>query len=545
MMSKVAKLRKSRANWKQKAVDRGSTIRYQRKELRRLKRERDQYKQQARQASVLNATHHMVPVPSKVDVVRFSLQLFLVVHLSFRAISRVLTLLAEPLGLKKAPCPQTVSNWVTRLSLVRISSCAEPSAQRALAQRHGAGAIWLLDTSIALGDGKILAVLAVNLHHYLMFCQAPELTQVTCLAVCVASSWTGDRIADVLANLITVTGCPAAYLKDGGSDLSRAVRLLGERELDSPCISDISHMSANLLKHAYQEHPQFSTFVSACGAVSTALKHTIFACLTPPKVAFKSRFMNLHRLVTWAHRLLQHTPSDHASHDTVVTRLQAKLGELPECRPFIARFLRDAQVLLACQKLLKTTGLSPASYAACQPLLHTMPAESPVRRGFQEWADQQLHVCRTLGLEQIGLPVTTDSIESLFGIAKQHGVGAIKDANRIALRLPALTGELTAEDVQQVLRVRVKDQHDITGPLSSLVRQRQEILPNPGRLEDLSHQPDTPANLVLLPGSKNRINTTLIPYISASCSQATGPPTDASDACHEPLQLFSDSRRMM
>ncbi len=88
----------------------------------------------------------------------------------------------------------------------------------------------------------------------------------------------------------------------------------------------------------------------------------------------------------------------------------------------------------------------------------------------------------------MGLPVTSDTIESLFGIAKQHGVGTIKDANRIALRLPALAGELTADDVQQVLRIRVNDQQDVLGKLPSLVRQRQEILPHPGHLDALSEQ---------------------------------------------------------
>jgi len=540
-MSRATKLRMSRANWKQKAVDRGNTIRYQRKELRRLKRERDQYKREVRQARASDRSQRAVPMASKVNVVWFSLQLFLVVHLSFRAISRVLALLAEPLGLGKAPCPQTVSNWVTRLSLVRIRVCAAPPGSRAVGQRYGAGSIWLLDTSIALGDGKILAVLAVNLHHYLISRRAPTLAQVSCLAVCVAPSWTGDRIADVLANLIAVTGSPAAYLKDGGSDLSRAVRLLGEHGIDSPCIRDISHMSANLLKHAYHQHPLFSTFVSACGAVSSALKHTIFACLIPPKVSFKARFMNLHRLVTWGHRLLQHTPSGRASQDAVVRQLWAKLGELPACQPFMAQFLRDAQVLLACQKLMKTTGLSPASYHACQPLLETLPDASSVRQGFQAWADQQLSVCRTLGLEQVGLPVTSDTIESLFGIAKQHGVGTIKDANRIALRLPALAGGLTPEDARQVLQIRVKDQQEIVGKLSSLVRQRQDILPHPGRLEDLSSQQNTPANLVLLPGSKNRINTEVIPYISAPCSQSTGPPIRSTDAYNERLEWVGGS----
>lgn len=544
-MSKVSKLRKSRDTWKQKCVDRGKTIRYQRKELQRLKRERAQYKHRARQAASTASFPRAAPRGSKVDVIWFSLQLFLVVHLSFRAISRVLALLAEPLGLPNAPCPQTVSNWVTRLSLARISHWAGAGGGRSAETRYGPGAIWLLDTSIALGDGKILAVLAVNLHHYLVSCRAPRLAQVTCLAVCVAPSWTGEGIANVLANLIAVTGCPAAYLKDGGSDLSKAVRLLAEHGLTSPCISDISHMSANLLRHEYQEHPLFAPFVSACGAVSTALKHTILACLAPPKVSLKSRFMNLHRLVTWAHRLLQHSPPGRASQESVLARLRAGIGQLPACKPFIARFLRDAQALLACQKLLKDNGLSPATYQACQPLLDTLPAQSAVRQGFMEWADQQLRVCRALGLEQTGMPITSDTLESLFGIAKQHGVGPIKDVNRIALRLPALTGELTSEDVHHMLHIRVKDQQAILGHLPSLIRQRQDILPHPGRLEDLSGQRDPPTDLVLLPGSKTRINTAIIPYLSAGYDQSTGPPILPQDAHTGCLEFVNSSARIM
>jgi hypothetical protein len=168
-----------------------------------------------------------------------------------------------------------------------------------------------------------------------------------------------------------------------------------------------------------------------------------------------------------------------------------------------------------------------------------------VRQGFQEWADQQLSVCRTLGLEQVGLPVTSDTIESLFGVAKQHGVGTTKDANRIALRLPALAGELTPEDARQVLQIRVKDQQDIVGKLSSLVRQRQDILPHPGRLESLPSQQNTPANLVLLPGSKNRINTEIIPYISAPCSHATGPPIRSPDVYSERLECGGDLQPMI
>ena len=49
-----------------------------------------------------------------------TLELFVRARIGFRAVSRVLGVLAAPLGLPKAPCPQTVINWVTRLSIARL-----------------------------------------------------------------------------------------------------------------------------------------------------------------------------------------------------------------------------------------------------------------------------------------------------------------------------------------------------------------------------------------------------------------------------------------
>src|SRR4029453_11006429 len=101
-----------------------------------------------------------------------------------------------------------------------------------------------------------------------------------------------------------VVGRPAAYLKDGGSERKKAPDVLSERGLGSPVIDDISHAVANMLKRRDETHPQFSTFLSAGGRVSSRLQHTVLACLTPPTVHTKSRFMNVHRLVRWARRVL-------------------------------------------------------------------------------------------------------------------------------------------------------------------------------------------------------------------------------------------------
>jgi len=116
--------------------------------------------------------------------------------------------------------------------------------------------------------------------------------------------------------------------------------------------------------------------------------------------------------------------------------------------------------LLACQKRLTTQGLSHDTLAQCAPLIDTIPSRA-VRREFAGYLQYQLETAKTLGLDQVGLPISSDAIESLFGVAKQHGMGEIKDVGRMALRLPALCGTPTREEAQQVLEISVAEQQEL------------------------------------------------------------------------------------
>jgi hypothetical protein len=354
--------------------------------------------------------------------------------------------------------------------------------------------------------------LALDAHHYQLFNGAPSLEHVHCIGVSVAESWTGETIAVVLRRLIAQMGRPAAYLKDGGSELQKAVDGLEERGLASPCIDDISHAAASMLRRSYQHHPAFERFLSACGRVSGKLKHTLLACLAPPTVRTKARFMHVHRLFTWAEQLLQLSPAGGAKAGSILARLRACLDELPACKALIKRFRGDAQGLLACQKILKTKGLSHDTLAQCEPLLETMPTAA-VRQEFRAYLEVQLETAKTLGLDHVGLPISSDTIASLFGVAKHHGVGQTQDAARIALRLPALCGAPTPEEAEQVLGVSVTRQHEITGQCTSLTKQRREVLRHPERLESLSLRQDGP-HVVLLGSPKNRSNYESIVNIS-------------------------------
>jgi len=384
-MSSKYKLRKSRDKWTQKAVERGEQLRYQRRENVRIKKERDMYKARERELKKQlekERQKNNLPVPDKKELVYVSLVLFLVARISFCAVSKVLGVLSSYLGIPKAPCTQTIINRVTRLSIARMQNPAYLNCPSIDKSGFANGFLWIMDIGIGLGSGKILTISAINPKHHIFNNGAPKLQNVHCVAAGVAESRTGVAIADFLQKIIAVTGRPIGYLKDGGKNLAKGVRLLGESGLPGISIDDISHIIANLFKHEYEKHPMYDKFISACGKISKNLKQTVPACLAPLKVTIKARFMNLQRLIIQADKLLKLSPRGRAAKNSVLSKLRAGMDEIPKCRGLIKRFLRDARIMLKCQEILKTQGLTQDTCNECKRLLKGMPLRSGIHKGF-------------------------------------------------------------------------------------------------------------------------------------------------------------------
>ena len=163
-----------------------------------------------------------------------------------------------------------------------------------------------------------------------------SLPPVPCIAVSVADSWTGEAISELLKRLIAQMGRPAAYLKDGGREWQKAADLREPHGLASPCLDDISHAAANRLKRYSQHHPTLALLVG----------------------------------------------------------LRACLDELPACKARLKRFQGDAQGVLACQKSLKTQGLSHDTLTQCQPLIGKMPS-APVRQELEAYLEYELATAKT------------------------------------------------------------------------------------------------------------------------------------------------------
>jgi hypothetical protein len=476
-----------------------------------------------------------------VDVVCVALQLFVVARIGCRAVLRVLSLRAWALGIKQAPCPHTIINGGMRRSIVRLEAARTrkglPLRQAPL--RHGL--VWMIDSRLGLGTSKMLAVLACDAHHPQRTPGALSLERVHGIGVGVAASWSGAPIAAWLTHLIAQMGRPAAYRKDGGSALHKAVDVLGEHGLRSPCLDALSHAVAGLLKRVDPDQPSFETLRSGCGRVSGTLTHTIRACLTPPKVRTTARCMHVHRLCTWADRVRTLSPPGGAKTGSTCTKWRACPDQLPTCKALLTRCRADAAGLRACQKILQSQGRSHDSRAQCEPLIDTMPS-SVVRQECRASLAYALETATTLGRDQIGVPISADPSASLCGVAKQHGVGETQDAARLALPLPAFCGLPTREEAEPVLDVSMARQQALTGQGIALPTQRREVLGNPERLESLSRAQGTP-HVERIARPKNRSHYQEIINISNGYEECHGPPLRSPGPLHLLENAGSPGRR--
>jgi hypothetical protein len=112
-------------------------------------------------------------------------------------------------------------------------------------------------------------------------------------------------------------------------------------------------------------------------------------------------------------------------------------------------------------------------------------------------------------------------LDGFPGLTKQHGVGPVKDANRMALRIPALCGGPTLEEAQQVLEITVAQQHALSDGVFSLTKQKHQMQANPHHLEQLGRRQDQ-GNVELIPPGKDRSNRSDIVYLPNEYKEVEG-----------------------
>lgn len=460
-MHPCSRLRKSRNQWKEKAVLRGTVARYLRKRLVRIEnrlsdlenRVRDLETENAALRSSAAAQAPELPVaaggkPSHHDL--RTLCVLLVIHgiVSFRAVPRILAVFQHqhPGLAVRHPHFTSVINWTLRAgvaALQGVSCIREPW-------------IAIIDCSIDIGTRKALVVLRVPLAAISRKQAAIGLGDCECIGVLVSNRWTGATVKDALAKVFDKAGEPRAILMDGGKDLRKGVRLYREQE-DAKriwVVEDVGHAVANALKSEFAASVAFSKFLDILRKGAARIRQTNLAALHPPKVRTKGRFQGITEVASWALKILELMGGKgRAAEDSELLRLRKAFSGLAQLRVFLNRFCKTSNVIERFLKVVKNCGINQSVYSEAKKVLGQLPDNSTTRRRMEVWLTRQLRVQSRLGIGQMALLASSDVIESLFGKFKeivQRNPSA--ELNRLVYAMPLLCGQHTSEEISSALR---------------------------------------------------------------------------------------------
>lgn len=461
-MTGYSRMRKSRDNWKRKAVGRGEKIRENRKKLKRSEiRYEKKYYELTKKIVCLEDENRILH--SKVSKLQsentFSpdefmririicLILYVIGVVSFRAVPRILSVFSQ-LGIihiSRIPHFTSVINWTVRVGVGLLQNVKDVSYP------------WLaiIDTSIDIGTRKALVVLRIPLNIFHRRKEAPDLEDCECIGIRISNQWNGDTVKTALSEITVGMTQPIGIIRDNGTDLKKGVRLLFDvnGNKNSVIIEDIGHAAANALKDEFAERSGFKKFLEIVRKGTSRIRQTDLAAFRSPKLRTKGRFQGISRLSGWAVRILDII----GGRGKVRThsrkgRLRRAFQGLCGLRPLLGKFILTCNIVDDLLKMLKKQGLNSETCSQGKSMLETLPVRSRVRIRLSDWLDTHISVCRQLSLNGVGMPVSSDVIESMFGKFKNMIQRCPRaELNRLIYVIPLICGRHQPTEIEKMLR---------------------------------------------------------------------------------------------
>jgi hypothetical protein len=373
------------------------------------------------------------------------LSLVLSASTSLRGTSKAVQIVFESFAIKQSvPSWYSVRLWLLRLGYYKLNR----------KKAHAEDWIWIIDHTIQGGQEKCLAILGIRQS------SLPELEttlyyeDVEPLALYPVTRSNGDIVYRQLKKTIAITGVPRQIIADGGTDIKAGVERFCNQYPRRTCfVYDIKHKAATVLKQYLKADTSWNEFVKQASSTGKQLQQTNLAALAPPNQRAKSRYMNIDRLVKWAHETLAFMdrqaafPSSHYDQGS----LQAKLGWISAYRCRIARWQEVIDVVESAVSFIRFHGF----YQGCHADLaresffkaYSQPAIN-IRKDLLAFMKKESEKAkpeeRLLGSSEV--------IESVFGKLKNIENDQSKSGfTTLLLSLAACLSETTTEVVQKAM----------------------------------------------------------------------------------------------
>jgi hypothetical protein len=449
-MTSIARVIQSRNRWKHLAVDRRKDAESKARQAKNWRaRSQELQKKNLALTGEINELKKkaLVTNGTKIHITVNVVAIFLFIQgvISCRAVSRVLSFLQwiEQIAIAKCPHHSSVANWVCRAGLGVLKN-VKPMPERWVA---------IIDTSISYCSQKLLVVLRIPLSHFQDNNCSPGLCHVECIGLVLGRRWNGDTVSASLKDIFAKVGFPSAILKDGGADLMKGVRLLGEEVGGIASIRDIGHVTANTLKKMYAKDVDFIKYLKLIDKIKHRLCQTDLSFLRPPKIRTKGRFQSISRVIEWSKGVLPIiTGRRRIKNRPHLKSLQKAASMLKRHHGLIRRFSRDCCISNSFMKVLKEGGLNQATYQSSSQILEKLPKNSPLRKSLSNWLSQHIRIQCQLSIKQTPLIVSSDAIETLMGEIK-HIIerNPTAEFGKMALATPLLCGNHSVADIEGVL----------------------------------------------------------------------------------------------
>ena len=312
--------------------------------------------------------------------------------------------------------------------------------------------MWIMDHTMQLGERKCLIIVAIRQSAWDVGDRVLSHEDVELIDLQPVTESTGEVVYRQMEAATLKTGVPRAIISDGGRDLHRGIALFREAHPTTAWMYDIKHKTACLLKHDLENDAAWQEFVGEVNRFKQRVSVTSLACLLPPQLRGKARYMSVDVLVDWAekHLSLLDRPEVLMQFGLATSIVEKKLGWLREYCGQIRRWREMLDVIEATEHYVRHQGVHRKAADELAVLLPKPKSEAA--RGLRqqlltfvrEEAQQTRRGERLLGSSEV-LESIIGKFKCVAGERGQHGLTGM------VLSIGALVGHVTVGAVQAAL----------------------------------------------------------------------------------------------
>jgi hypothetical protein len=336
----------------------------------------------------------------------------------------------------------SVRLWLMRLGLHQLN-CPKPRADDWM---------WIIDHTMQMGERKCFIILGIRRSAWEEEHRPLSHKDVEVIDLQPVTKSTGEVVYGQLEAATAKTGVPRVIVSDEGRDLHRGIDLFRQAHPHTAWMYDIKHKTACLLKHELEGDASWQALIDAINHFKRRVALTPLACLLPPALRGKSRYMSVDVLVEWAEKALTllARPDVVAEWGLDATAVEEKLGWLRQFAEPVQSWREILGVIETTEHYVRHQGIHRDMADELAALLAVPKSERArkLRQRLLEFLRDQARQTakgeRLLGSSEV-LESIIGKFKNLAGERGRHGLTGM------VLGIGALVGTITVATAQAAL----------------------------------------------------------------------------------------------